>query len=186
MDDFLWMQIHYTRYELPSNLLDWINSEWLSLLHEVNVHIVTTHVFDNYMHFVNFLFFIVLSHEVLVFNDIWVNKVFCHSEFFEHGSEALVCHLCIVLYFSCFVNEISWNTSDRALENLSLCSTFQLLKLPNFQFIFNFLIRTVDYLVIQREIYVFQRLIKLLIKIFLKWHFRLSNILKSFWYFGSR
>jgi len=73
--------------------------------------------------------FVVLPHEILVLNDVWVNQILRYSELSEHLPESLISKLGVVVDLPHLINELPSHPLDLALVHIGLCSSPQVLDL---------------------------------------------------------
>ena len=103
---------------------------------------------------------ILCVYKILVFDDAWVNKIFCNHEFTKHFSHCSGCYVRIVQHFSCFVHKSPFKTYDTTLENFCLSSSRQLFFSFDIQFIKLLTIRSIENLVFRFHLDFWKRGIK--------------------------
>jgi len=117
------MKILEPRYYLTTNFFQLFNGIWSPLFFKIIEHVPSLLEFHNDVKLVVFGELIVRVYKILVFDDAWVNEIFCNHEFTKHFSHCSGCYIRIVQHFSCFVHKSPFKTYDTTLENFCLSSS---------------------------------------------------------------
>jgi hypothetical protein len=102
------------------------------------------------MEFLGFFWFVIFSHEILVLNDTWMDKVLSNTKLTIHLLKTLVRQLLIVINFTELVHKFSAELLYLNLEYLCLCSNSKLFLHGNIEALKRLLQRTIEHLNIFR------------------------------------